>query len=177
MPTLVMNKKRAGLSARPVSWLHLRPPHWQCLGPESFVSFSIFHHGPHTAPGTRRGMKSFSRQRWPRKANLASKGVSVKQGDSASCSEEYRLGGCPRGQKKGKKHYKLGLVNTRTTINSMGFPDTLGQSLCYLCKPSVCQIESIRRLVAASMTISSGHGRRNPSLSHLRVASIPILEP
>jgi hypothetical protein len=31
--------------------------------------------------------------------------------------------------------------------------------------------------VFASITISSGHGRVNPSVDHLRVASIPIFDP
>jgi hypothetical protein len=38
-------------------------------------------------------------------------------------------------------------------------------------------LPSMSALVLESMVISSGHGRVNPSVDHLRVASIPILEP
>src|SRR5215471_13263886 len=36
---------------------------------------------------------------------------------------------------------------------------------------------STKDFVFSSMRISSGHGRVNPSLDHLRVASTPIFEP
>ena len=44
-------------------------------------------------------------------------------------------------------------------------------------RPREDQREATRFFVASSIKISSGHGRVNPSVSHLRVASMPILEP
>ena len=43
--------------------------------------------------------------------------------------------------------------------------------------PSFAQSASTRALVAASISIMAGHGRSKPSAFHLRVASMPILEP
>ena len=43
--------------------------------------------------------------------------------------------------------------------------------------PSFGHISSTRRLVSASIVISSGHSRSKPSSFHFRVASIPILLP
>ena len=43
--------------------------------------------------------------------------------------------------------------------------------------PKLFQIASTRAFVFSSTSISSGHGRANPSLAHLRVASIPIFDP
>ena len=43
--------------------------------------------------------------------------------------------------------------------------------------PSDFQIASTRALVLPSTNISSGHGRANPSVAHLRVASMPTFEP
>jgi hypothetical protein len=43
--------------------------------------------------------------------------------------------------------------------------------------PRLFHNASIRAFVPASIKISSGHGRANPSVAHLRVASIPIFEP
>src|SRR5450755_2142802 len=43
--------------------------------------------------------------------------------------------------------------------------------------PKFLHNPSIRAFVPASIKISSGHGRANPSVAHFRVASIPIFEP
>lgn len=47
----------------------------------------------------------------------------------------------------------------------------------YFGSPRLSQRPSIFEETAGSITISSGHGRANPSLGHLRVASTPIFEP
>jgi len=44
-------------------------------------------------------------------------------------------------------------------------------------RPSFAQIASMRDLVALSISIMAGHWRLKPSAFHLRVASMPILEP
>src|SRR5579859_1997772 len=43
--------------------------------------------------------------------------------------------------------------------------------------PRLFHFLSIIALISGSMMISSGQGREKPSVDHLRVASIPILEP
>jgi len=43
--------------------------------------------------------------------------------------------------------------------------------------PKLFQRDATRALVCSSTSISSGQGRAKPSVAHLRVASIPILEP
>jgi hypothetical protein len=43
--------------------------------------------------------------------------------------------------------------------------------------PRLFHIPSTRAFVFSSIKISSGHGRVNPSVSHFRVASIPIFDP
>jgi hypothetical protein len=43
--------------------------------------------------------------------------------------------------------------------------------------PKLFQIASTLAFVFSSTSISSGHGRANPSLAHFRVASIPIFDP
>lgn len=43
--------------------------------------------------------------------------------------------------------------------------------------PSSFHFLSTSVFVFSSIRISSGHGRVNPSVGHLRVASIPIFEP
>jgi hypothetical protein len=55
-----------------------------------------------------------------------------------------------------------------------------GVSPFYLIPSSLartCHLLSTIDLVLASIVISSGHGRANPSVDHFRVASIPIFEP
>ena len=51
------------------------------------------------------------------------------------------------------------------------------QSLPPYSSPNSFQRFVIRALTSADISTSSGHGRSNPSVAHLRVASIPILLP
>ncbi len=95
----------------------------------------------------------------------------------ACCCEEYGLAGWACGQEKARNHYILRLMNTRTTRNSRTHASTFWGFSAHRFSPRVFHMESTRDFVPASITISSGQGRRNPSLSHLRVASIPIFEP
>src|SRR3981081_563157 len=44
-------------------------------------------------------------------------------------------------------------------------------------RPKLFHKASMRFFVAASIRISSGHGRANPSAAHFRVASTPIVDP
>lgn len=62
----------------------------------------------------------------------------------------------------------------------------VGSTGCFYARPRICraaykpklfQSAFTRFLVASSIRISSGQGRRNPSEGHFRVASMPILEP
>jgi len=43
--------------------------------------------------------------------------------------------------------------------------------------PTFFHISSTRLFTSADISMTSGHGRVNPSPGHLRVASIPIFDP